>query len=306
VQVLGEIDRLEAQAKPLLENATGKPQATSPSVKMTANSMGIVASELRDFVESLKPVDAESGGSGSDSDDEGDLTVDEVRRRSEDQNGSFMDSLRSGLSSILPMLDPPLHTSIFGFDLQRGCMLSRYRGARQLWVQRHDGGMIDVIHIPAKSHDNSPQQGKNAVLYCNPNAGLVEVAAGISLAGGNMDPEGGASESCWSDFYTNMGIDTYLFNYAGFGRSYGAGQCGVGKRGGEEPFIDGVMGRIRRICHSTFCGFQVGSVKNRDSKTKCDFTVGSYRSFVLHVANTRYAACRRLGSRISHHIQSWR
>jgi hypothetical protein len=259
VQVLGEIDRLEAQAKPLLENTTGKTQTASPSVKMTANSMGIVASELRDFVESLKPVATESGGSASDSDNEGDLSMDEVRHRFEEQNGSFMDSIKSGISSILPMLDPPLHTSIFGFDLQRGCMLSRYRGARQLWVQRHDGGMIDVIHIPAKSHGNSPQQqGKKAVLYCNPNAGLIEVAAGMSLAGGNIDTDGAASDTCWSDFYTNLEIDVYLFNYAGFGRSYGAGQCGVGKRGGEEPFIEGIIGRIRRICHSTFCGFQVG------------------------------------------------
>lgn len=304
MQVLGEIDRLEAQAKPLLENTSGKPQTTSASVKMTANSMGILASELRDFVESLKQVAAEAGGSGSDSDEEGDLSMDDVRRRFEDQNGSFMDSVKSGLSSILPMLDPPLHTSIFGFDLQRGCMLSRYLGARQLWVQRHDGGMIDVIHIPAKSQGNSSQLGKKAVLYCNPNAGLIEVAAGMSLAGGNIDSEAGVSESCWSDFYTNAGFDVFLFNYAGFGRSYGAGQCGVGKRGGEEPFVEGAMGRIRRICHSTFCGFQVGyqELCLRKQVLLCSRFLPL---FILNVANTRYAACGWLGSRISYPIQSW-
>ena len=34
------------------------------------------------------------------------------------------------VSSILEMIDPPPNTSIFGMDIQRGCMLSRYRGAR--------------------------------------------------------------------------------------------------------------------------------------------------------------------------------
>ena len=250
------MDRLEAQAKPLLENTTGKVQQINPSVKMTANSVGIVAGELRDFVESLKLVAA---GAGSDSDDEeGDLSTDNVRRRFEEQSGTFMDSVRTGLSSILPMLDPPLHTSIFGFDVQRGCMLSRYRGARQLWVQRDDSGMIDLVHIPAKSTGNvAVERNSKAVLYCNPNAGLIEVAAGMSLAGGNVDPESAGGETCWTDFYTNLGFDVFLFNYAGFGRSYGAGFCGIGKRGGEEPYIDGAIGRIRRIFHATFCGFQV-------------------------------------------------
>lgn len=250
------MDRLEVQAKAILENCTGGPQQIPPSVKMTANSMGIIAGEVRDFAESLKPVTDDA--QGTDSDDEGDLSMEDVRRRFEEQNGSFMDSVRTGLSSILPMLDPPLHTSIFGFDIQRGCMLSRYRGARQLWVQRHDGGMIDVIHIPAKSDGNSSsQRDTKAVLYCNPNAGLIEVAAGMSLAGGNIDAEGSCNETCWADFYSNLGFDVYLYNYAGFGRSYGAGYCGIGKRGGEEPYIEGVVGRIRRILHATFCGFQV-------------------------------------------------
>lgn len=250
------MERLESQAKPLLENLPEQPRQISTSIQLTSNAMGIVAAELRDFVESLKPAPSLSEHP-SESDDEGDVSMEDVRRRFEEQNGSVMDSIKSGISSILPMLDPPLHTSIFGFDVQRGCMLSRYVGARQLWVQRQDGGMIDVIHIPAKTNANSPQRSKKAVLYCNPNAGLIEVAAGMSLAGGNVEPEGLAAENCWADFYTSMGFDVYLFNYAGFGRSHGAGYCGIGKRGGEEPYIDGIMGRVRRIGHATFCGFQV-------------------------------------------------
>jgi hypothetical protein len=259
-RVLAEIVRLETQAKPILESTSGKPQQLSNSVKMTANTLAMAASELRDFVESLKPPSAtDTQAENSDSEDEEELTVDAVRRRFEEQNGSMLDSVKSGLSSILPMLDPPLHASIFGFDLQRGCMLSRYRGARQLWVQRPGGGMIDVLHIPAKSDGPPAQPNPKAVMYCNPNAGLIEVATGMSLAGGNVasDAEGVINDSCWTDLYTNLGFDVYLFNYAGFGRSYGAGYCGIGKRGGEEVYVQGIIGRIRRICHGTFCGFQV-------------------------------------------------
>mmetsp|Transcript_7486 Transcript_7486/g.11824 ORF Transcript_7486/g.11824 Transcript_7486/m.11824 type:complete len:611 (+) Transcript_7486:3-1835(+) len=179
-----------------------------------------------------------------------------------------MDSVKAGIASILPMLDPPLHTSIFGFDVQRGCVLSRYRGARQLWVQRPGGGMIDCLHIPSKAspliEGSAPDVGvqnprnKKAVLYCNPNAGLIEVATGMSLAGGNVasETEGVVNDNCWADFYTNQGFDVYLFNYAGFGRSYGAGFCGAGRRGGEERYIQGAFGRIKRILHGTFCSFQ--------------------------------------------------
>lgn len=193
-----------------------------------------------------------------DSDDEDELGADSVRRQFEEQSGSAMGAIKSGLSSILPMLDPPLHSSIFGFDVLRGCMLSRYRGARQLWVPRgQGGGMIDVIHIPAKtSAGPSSERGKKAVMYCNPNAGLIEVAAGMGLSGGTIDPDGATTETCWSDFYTNIGFDIYLFNYAGFGRSHGAGCFGIGKRGGGEPYMHGAVGRMKRIFHSTFCGFQ--------------------------------------------------
>jgi hypothetical protein len=264
-KVLAEFDRLESQARPILESTSGQPQPLSNEVKMLANSLVIVTSDLRDFVESLKPPSTGEQGGGTDDGDEDDenLTVDAVRRRFEEQSGSMMDSVKAGLSSILPMLDPPLHTSIFGFDVQRGCMLSRYRGARQFWVQRPGGGMIDVLHIPAKSNGPPPPRNHKAVMYCNPNAGLIEVATGMSLAGGNVasDAEGVVNDNCWSDMYTNLGYDMYLFNYAGFGRSYGAGYCGIGRRGGDEPYVDGAFGRIQRILHGTFCSFQVSRVE---------------------------------------------
>lgn len=224
---------------------------------MIANSLVVVANDLRDFAESLSP----SGGDGTtpSDGDEANLSVDAVRRRFEEQNTSLLDSVSSAASSILSMLDPPLHTSIFGFDVQRGCMLARYQGAKQMWVKRPSGGMIDVIHIPAISYSQSSQKNPKAVMYCNPNAGLIEVATGMSLAGGNVmqEEEGVVNDNCWTDFYTNAGYDIYLFNYAGFGRSFGSGYCGVGRRGGEEPYVEGTYGRIKRIIDGTFFGFQV-------------------------------------------------
>ena len=261
MKTLAEVDRLEEQARPILESSmgSGKPQPISSSARMTANSLVIIASELRDFVSSLKPASAAENQENGADDEEESLTVDAVRRRFEEQNGSTLDTVKAGAASILPMLDPPLHTSIFGFDVLRGCMLSRYRGARQLWIQRPSGGMIDVLHIPSKKAVSESTQNSKAVMYCNPNAGLIEVATGMSLAGGNVstDVDDVVNDNCWADFYTNLGFDVYLFNYAGFGRSYGTTFFGGAKRGGDEPFLPGMSGRIRRICHSTFLSFQV-------------------------------------------------
>jgi hypothetical protein len=253
------MNRLEEQAKSMLESATQKAQMPSNSVRLIANSLVVVTNDLRDFLESLSPpVMGEPHGTPSDS-EEANLSVDAVRRRFEEQTSPLMDSVNSGVASILQMLDPPPHSSIFGFDVQRGCMLARYRGARQLWVQRPGGGKIDVLHIPAKSNGPPVQRNPKAVVYCNPNAGLIEVATGMSLAGGNVasDAEGVVNDTCWTDFYTNMGFDVYLFNYAGFGRSFGSGYCGVGKRGGEAPYIEGAYGRVKRILDGTFFSFQV-------------------------------------------------
>lgn len=261
---MADVDTLEQQAKTTLESKVGSApsQPLSNAARMTASSLVVVTSELRDFVESLKPPSTSENQEGDGSDEEESLTVDAMRRRFEEQSGSSLVAVKSGAASILPMLDPPPHTSIFGFDVQRGCVLSRYLGARQLWIPRPAGGMIDVLHIPAKPSSSNPNpRNPKAVLYCNPNAGLIEVATGMSLAGGNVasDAEGVVNDNCWADFYTNHGFDVYLFNYAGFGRSYGSASCGLLKKGGEEPYTPGITGRIRRICHGTFFSFQVST-----------------------------------------------
>lgn len=254
------MDRLEEQAGSMLAQHSGKTEMPSSSVRMIANSLVVVANDLKDFAESLSASGGDDGSSPSEG-DEANLSVDAVRRRFEEQNTGVMDSITSGAASLLSMLDPPPHNSIFGFDVQRGCMLARYKGAKQMWVKRPSGGMIDVIHIPSTTHSQPSQKNPKAVMYCNPNAGLIEVATGMSLAGGNVmqEEEGVVNDNCWTDFYTGAGYDIYLFNYAGFGRSYGSGfYCHGGRRGGEEPYIEGTYGRIKRIIDGTFFGFQVG------------------------------------------------
>ena len=280
--VLHELDRLEQQAGSVLlvesSTSTSQPQLKllSTGCIMVATNLVVVVSELRDYAESLKPTTSDNsntadmeqamlnGGDYGDNDDDEDLTVEAVRRRLEAQGAatgsSPLEAVQAGVASILTMLDPPPHTSIFGMDVQRGCVLSRYHGARQLWVPRPGGGMLDVLHIPAAAAVKSTTAtttNPRAVLYCNPNAGLIEVAAGMSLAGGNVGTEGVVNDNCWTDYYTNHGFDVYLFNYAGFGRSYGTATCGLLKRGGEEPYHPGWSGRLRRIAHGTFFSFQV-------------------------------------------------
>mmetsp|Transcript_87929 Transcript_87929/g.179375 ORF Transcript_87929/g.179375 Transcript_87929/m.179375 type:complete len:963 (-) Transcript_87929:489-3377(-) len=265
--VLTQVANLEDHAKPFLENSLG---GLTVSSRQAANSLLAAATELRNFVESLKLPSASGLTSSSSGDDDSDnLSTNELRRRLEEEqnnNGSIMDTVRMVTSSIIPMLDPPLHASIFGFDVLRGCVLSRYRGARQLWVQRPSGGRIDCLHIPAKctaslgsnSGGMAASCGNSkAVMYCNPNAGLIEVATGMSLAGGNVasDVENIENDNCWTDFYTNAGFDVYLYNYAGFGRSYGGAFCGMLNGSNDAAYIPGTWGRIKRIFYGLFFSF---------------------------------------------------
>lgn len=250
--LVSQMNQLESQASPVLNGNIGAQSTISEEARATATQLLSSANELRDFVTSLKPPSADDNASGSDED----ITVDAMRRRVEEQSASAMDAVKSGLSSILPMMDPPPHTSIFGFDVLRGTVLSRYIGSRQLWVQRPGGGMLDVLHIPTKNRPPNSAQNPKAVMYCNPNAGLCEVATGMSLAGGNIGEDDVASQDCcWTDFYTELGFDIYVFNYAGFGRSYGTTMC-VTANTANEDFVPGVLGRLKRIFRACFLTFK--------------------------------------------------
>ena len=134
-------------------------------------------------------------------------------------NASTLEMMYASLSSITPFLDPPRYESIFSLDLIRGCVLSRYKAAKQVWIDRSDGGRIDCIHFRSNQQNG---QNKTAVVYCNPNAGLYETGTGFNFFGGNIskysDSDG---KNNWTDYYLGMGYDVFLFNYAGYGRSHG-------------------------------------------------------------------------------------
>lgn len=239
--VLGFLETLESSAANLLDGRqAGTTTTISPEAQTTAVQLREAASELRDFVSSLRP------SSGDDENKREDPT-EEVRQQLENKLGAA----QTALGSILPMLDPPSHTSIFGFDVLRGSMLCRYTGARQFWVTRSSGGMIDVLCFPAAQEKRTDT--RKALLYCNPNAGLIEVATGMNFSGGNIpttDPQ--IVRDSWVDYYTELGYDVYLFNYAGYGRSYGTTLCSRSpvSSGDKSQFCLARVGRV--FWHSLF------------------------------------------------------
>ena len=62
-----------------------------------------------------------------------------------------------------------------------------------------------------------------------------------------------AHDDSWIDFYTELGIDVYVFNYAGYGRSFGTTLC-VGKASGGDPYA-GCCARLGRIVRNALCTF---------------------------------------------------
>jgi pimeloyl-ACP methyl ester carboxylesterase len=116
--------------------------------------------------------------------------------------------------------------------------------------------MIDVLHFPAIRDGVSIPGNKKAVLYCSPNAGLIEVVAGMSFSGGNVpgaDRENSHDDS-WVDYYTESGFDVYAFNYAGYGRSFGTTMCVRSRIEGDRS--PGCFARVLRIFRGAFFTFQ--------------------------------------------------
>lgn len=180
------------------------------------------AAELREFVRSRIKVSSDTVETNENEDEVG---VDAVRHRLEERgnalsSSSVMGMVSSAVQALVNMIDPPPHDSIFGLDVVRGCFLARYAGAKQFWVKRignpstfcGGNGQLDVVMVPSFGRNSefvedviplSPRKDRNesvtsplrradginkmrkAVLYCNPNAGLLEVATGMGLIGGN-------------------------------------------------------------------------------------------------------------------------
>jgi len=228
-QVLSEISSLENKANALLNNV-GRfvPQdAVNNTIQKNAQALSRAVSELKTMLPSLAHDSVSSANGGGVGNDTG-LSIDPGSQNDNEGGGgrgAMLDAAKSTAGAILPLIDPAPHTSIFGLDVLRGTVLSRYKGASQIWISRPKGGQIDAFHIPAIGWDSTTNgRNRKAVMYCNPNAGLIEVATGMSLATGNLAEAEETDEACWTDFYTRKGYDVYLFNYAGFGRSRGSAE----------------------------------------------------------------------------------
>lgn len=141
--------------------------------------------------------------------------------------GELMHSIKGNARMILEILDPPPSNSVFGLDVLRGCMLSRYMGAQQIWIGRpksKGSGLIDAIHIPSDGNCIDPTNNhtkiEKVVVFCNPNAGLFETSTGLGLLGGNVSHSRGSEITSWTDFYIENGYDVIMFNYSCYGRSH--------------------------------------------------------------------------------------
>jgi len=251
--------------------------------------------ELKKLAKSMRPPKASKSpfpsGEEEESeydDDDSDVGPEAVRQHLEEQAASSSPTpigmIKSAIEAVSDMIDPKPHKYIFGLDVIRGCVLARHRGARQFWVNRSGSnafggnGKLDVIVIPSPVSESESQQvqmplsprdgrsplktsersGRKAVLYCNPNAGLSEVATGMGLTSGNIDgnAEGkDPSQRSWTTYYTEHGYDIYLFNYAGYGRSYGGNSWNES----ASEFAPGFVGAMKRIIFNTFIGFTPSS-----------------------------------------------
>ena len=60
---------------------------------------------------------------------------------------------------------------------------------------------------------------------------------------------------CWTEYYIEHGCDVYLFNYAGYGRSFG----GSSWNQTTTEFSHGFLGTLKRVLFSTFLAFKPSS-----------------------------------------------
>lgn len=236
-----------------------------------ARKMQMTTYKLRDFVSFLSSAINSSSDSNNTDEEEGYNSSTSTNNTSNNNKNNTIHAIKSALfGELIPLLDKPAHSSIFGLDMLRGCLLSRYKGARQFYVQRpNNGGTIDAIHIPApvkkSSEFDNIRKKRKAVLYCQPNAGFYEVSAGLNfLNSGNIEDGSTQDPSslsylgapCWTDFYLQNGFDVYLFNYSGYGRSFGISLFGGKALTPSDGSSTGVFTRVLRIFYNSFFVFR--------------------------------------------------
>jgi len=123
-------------------------------------------------------------------------------------------SIESQLSVIcnptncLQRLKRLLTDTTFGtVDFMRVELENRFGGER-VWIDTQDGKKVDGMFIPA-AYPPDVQESPNTVptiIFCNPNAGYYEYMY---------------FQNEWLDYYLNNGINTFIWNYRGYGRSEG-------------------------------------------------------------------------------------
>jgi len=293
--LLGDLAAVEDLAGEILNNtrkAELKNVTITPEINERIQVLTKRAEELRDFTSRIKSLSSPDGSEDEGQDDESDVGAESVRHRLEEQETSASTStvgmVRSAVQAFLSMIDPPPHKSVFGLDAIRGTFLARYRGAKQFFVDRGwSDGRLDCIMIPSTTRDEGKRR---AVLYCNPNAGLIEVATGMGLTGGNVaqdddsddSEDGKRTPSCWTEFYIQNGYDVYLFNYAGYGRSFGGSDWNDNF---SREFSHGVFACVKRVFFSIFFAFKPSSESLKtDSAMVAKFLVDvvGVEELVLH------------------------
>jgi hypothetical protein len=224
--VLDDICTLETSACSILRNLENENKLNTLTISKDtveyATKMIERAVELREFISRIK-LSSDTDDNENDEKVGADAVRHHLEEQGNNlTSSSVIGMVSSAVQAFVNMIDPPPHNSIFGLDVVRGCFLARYVGAKQFWVKRMSGssvcgrnGKLDVVMIPSWGRigrntdvvDNviplSPRKDRNesiagtaradsikkvrkAVLYCNPNAGLVEVATGMGLTGGNV------------------------------------------------------------------------------------------------------------------------
>ncbi|GFH45976.1 hypothetical protein CTEN210_02450 [Chaetoceros tenuissimus] len=211
------------------------------------------------------------------------------------------ETVTSSVRSLVESLDPSPQQTIFGLDTLRGAFLSRYRGAQQLWIPRNQcnsGGCLDAIHIPCSGKPldlTKKNKIDKAVLFCNPNAGLYEVATGLSIISGNVTERSNVTMTNWTDFYLEQGFDIFIFNYAGYGRSH------VGRRK-TWPDIKRGLNTLRRIVTSPFLTFKPSPESLKSDATSIATHIIEkigVDNFLIHGESIGGMAAAGAGNRIS-------
>jgi len=119
-----------------------------------------------------------------------------------------------------------LWDNTFGtIDQMRLELEARYH-SQQIWVTADDGINIDCLWVSCTTDlSNAP-----TMLMCSPNAGLYEFSY---------------YQSEWVEFYINSGINVFLWNYRGYGRTKGRPNPDRLKKDGE--IVLDYLKRIRKV-----------------------------------------------------------